>query len=413
MYGPDASNDVAIALGQRRCIHDPLDSFKLRHLERDVIVAPENSSMPTNRNRRKSLHLVWPKWENGFGDFIMSTLLPLGCELHRTGLRGMDTLGLSGVGYAKAIAPLQHKLRSVCTLERSTYGLVRCEQACYEEIHICELGTARPIAKRQTSQGARYESWRSCTHNPVLRRAAWRGMAALDTTYDAFPNANETALVGERGVLRVVIARRAGRRFITNLDDLLRHCERASGSAGWEGWRLQCTAPVLGGLSPEMLVRTLRAADVLVAMHGGDVINGLHMMPGRTVIELLNYDFRNARHDWKNQHQDMLQPALRFRRILVLPLPRSARTPPLDNTNKGRMKVAGTVDWGNPLIFKAVQGAWNQNAVLPWEELERELKQVLSQVIGNASRPGDEFCRWHPWNFACTVRGIVHHVHGH
>ena len=377
MYGPNSANDVAMALDQRRCILDPLDSFKLRHLEQDVFAALANATMPAAQDRRRSLHLVWPRWENGFGDFIMYTLLPLGCEWHRTGLSGMDTLGLSGVRFAKALAPLQQKLHSVCTLERSADGLLRCSQACYDEIHICEPGATRNTARRQTPQGAGYESWRRCTPNPVLRRAAWRGMAALDSPYAPLPNETATALVSQRGVLRVVLARRAGRRFIQNIDDLLRRCEQLSGSPGvWQGWRLHCTAPALGGLGPKALVSTMRAADVFVAMHGGDVINGLHMMPGRTVIELLNYEFRNARWDWKNQHMDMLQPVFRFRRI-VLPPPGSARSA-LGNGNVGLKN--GITDWGNPTVFKAVQSAWNQNSVLPWEALERELRHVVGNV---------------------------------
>lgn len=376
MHGPNAEDDVVMALDQRRCILDPLNSFKLRHLEQDVFAAPANSTMPTAHIRKRSLHLVWPRWENGFGDLIMYTLLPLGCEWHRTGLSGIDTLGLSGVRFANALAPLQQKLYSVCTLERSADGLSRCRQACYEKIHICEPGAARDTAQRQTPQGAAYQSWKRCTPKPVLRQAAWRGMTALDSPYAAVPDETATALVGQRGVLRVVIARRAGRRFIQNIDDLLSRCEQLSGSAGaWRGWRLHCTAPALRGLSPEALVRTMRAADVFVAMHGGDVIHGLHMLPGRTVVELLNYEFRNARWDWKNQHMDMLQPVLRFRRI-ILPPPGSVRAAPANTALKN-----GVTDWGNPKVFKAVQSAWNQDSMLPWEALEPELRHV----VGNAS----------------------------
>ena len=35
-----------------------------------------------------------------------------------------------------------------------------------------------------------------------------------------------------------------------------------------------------------------------VSMHGGDVINGLHLLPGRAVIELVNCGFHFAAWEW-------------------------------------------------------------------------------------------------------------------
>ena len=117
---------------------------------------------------------------------------------------------------------------------------------------------------------------------------------------------------------------------------------------------------------------TQRGADVFVAMHGGDAMNGMHMQaqsrpdlplgpptsapfppflkldrrmlaappqPGRTAIELLSYEFREARWDWRNQHRDMLVPVHRFRRI-VLPPPNA--TP----SSAGRWSSSETMDGG-------------------------------------------------------------------
>jgi hypothetical protein len=117
VYGTNASVDVAMMLDQRRCILDPLNSFKLRHLDRDIFVAASNASMPPPRRRRRALHLLWPKWERGYGDLVLSTLLPLGCELHRTSLSGIDELGISGVRYPAILAPIQRKT-GLCSLER-------------------------------------------------------------------------------------------------------------------------------------------------------------------------------------------------------------------------------------------------------------------------------------------------------
>ena len=43
------------------------------------------------------------------------------------------------------------------------------------------------------------------------------------------------------------------------------------------------------------VVRVMRGVDVFVSMHGGDMINGLHLRAGRTVVELVNHGFERAR----------------------------------------------------------------------------------------------------------------------
>ena len=37
-------------------------------------------------------------------------------------------------------------------------------------------------------------------------------------------------------------------------------------------------------------------------MHGGDVINGLHLLPGRSVIEVVNCGFQLAHWEWLEQN---------------------------------------------------------------------------------------------------------------
>ena len=77
-------------------IPEPLLPIRLRHLERDrscfrhpragpytcqTGIVHENSSKVMHRGRQSvsaTLTMVWPKWENGYGDVIAETMLPFG-----------------------------------------------------------------------------------------------------------------------------------------------------------------------------------------------------------------------------------------------------------------------------------------------------------------------------------------------
>ena len=75
VYGPNAVADVAQATTHRSAILDPLISFKRRHLEQDIFTVPTTARPPAAVG--SSLHMIWPKHEQGWGDTVMFTLLPL------------------------------------------------------------------------------------------------------------------------------------------------------------------------------------------------------------------------------------------------------------------------------------------------------------------------------------------------
>ena len=133
-HGRAAVAEVAALLKERRMLRDPLNSFKLRHLERDIFAS--NRTAAANATFRGSMHLFWPRWENGHSDMITSLLLPLGYLLYRGELpRGQ--LGLSGVRHARVVAPLRHAA-PLCTFERASPPLPRCRSACYASLAICQ-----------------------------------------------------------------------------------------------------------------------------------------------------------------------------------------------------------------------------------------------------------------------------------
>lgn len=274
---------------------------------------------------------------------MLSSLIPLGCELDRAGLSGMGELGISGARYPRALAPLQRRF-NVCSLERAVVRLPRCSEACYSEEHICEAGLARPYVRKRLAGGESFKAFKHCGHNQVKGRTAWRSAAALDNAlgFPIPPRARRAAPMqsSSRRVLHILFAQRAGRRYILNLDNLMSECAAASFPGGWS---LNCTALRMGSLAPEDLVRTMRTMDCFVGMHGGDMVHGIHLLPGRTVVELLNFEFRNARWDWRNQHKEILEPVMRFRRILL--------QPPGGEVRAASSHLSHTSDWASPAVL--------------------------------------------------------------
>ena len=95
-------------------------------------------------------------------------------------------------------------------------------------------------------------------------------------------------------VLKVIIARKHSwhGRSLLNGHELAKACSKSSVSDhSGVPWALSCQLIGLGSLPLRKVVSTMRSADVLVSMHGADVINGLHLPPGRAVIEIVNHNF--------------------------------------------------------------------------------------------------------------------------
>ena len=78
VYGNGSAASVQRALKDQRGLRDPLSSFTLRHLERDVFAHERYEQPSPGSSLDTSIHMFWPRWERGFGDFIMSTLAPMG-----------------------------------------------------------------------------------------------------------------------------------------------------------------------------------------------------------------------------------------------------------------------------------------------------------------------------------------------
>jgi hypothetical protein len=302
----------------------------MRHVERDIFV--HNASLtPEARVPNSSLAMLWPRFENGFGDLNRGTIVPLGYALARGFLPAH--LAISGVKNAHAFSPLL-AASSICTFEREAPPIPHCTSKCYDQLSICSLKTPQ-------------------------QAQAWLGMSALDERL-GFARAHATDLPllpsDMPREVRVVFARRRGRRLINNIDELLHQCEQRATLIA-PPLRFVCSAHHFSELQPEAVVATLRQADVFVAMHGGDVVNALHLRPGSAVFEAINqYMVRRwskatlvggVRYDgWLEQNRQVLLPLHRFER-LALPAQQQIKD-------------------------------WNDNANLPWEQLERALRELVT-----------------------------------
>ena len=261
VYGRGSVNAASIVAWEQRGIRDLLNSFVMRHVERDIFV--HNASLtPEARVPNSSLAMLWPRFENGFGDLNGGTIVPLGYALARGFLPAH--LAISGVKNAHAFSPLL-AASSICTFEREAPPIPHCTSKCYDQLSICSLKTPQ-------------------------QAQAWLGMSALDERL-GFARAHATDLPllpsDMPREVRVVFARRRGRRLINNIDELLHQCEQRATLIA-PPLHFVCSAHHFSELQPKAVVATLRQADVFVAMHGGDVVNALHLRPGSAVFEAIN-----------------------------------------------------------------------------------------------------------------------------
>lgn len=282
--------------------------------------------------------MIWPEWEAGFSEVLMWTLLPLGYLAH-IGKLPNTTWMISGVLRTRSWEPLVRMSRGVCTFERNdfvedtavTEPLPRCpESACFERLALCRL------------------------HHAVSHRKSWIGRARLDVAIGIaplpLPELDQLPWAAREAQLHVLVARRRSHhgRHLTNAHELIAACA----TAPLGRTRVICRHVDLSEGPLTQTVRTLRDADVLLGMHGGELINALHMPPGRTVIELVSHGFHTAPREWLDHYWLHLTPVLRHKRIVIPP-------PDLDQPTRSFLH------------------AWNADATLPLELLWQVLRAVV------------------------------------
>ena len=248
VFGPDAAADVQCAVKERLYLKDPIQSFKLRHLERDLF----NSSVvpPSVVHSGENFTMLWPFSEMSYGDFWRDTMIPLGHLLDAGMLPA--TLAFSGLPTGSGALPQTNavdglaKIRSICTFERESPGIPRCAPMCYETIRLCEIRE----------------------HGPVRGRLALSAMAALDTALGfPLPDFAAPSAAAVPGTLRVLFAARYARRFLVNQEELVAACN----GLVLGGWALRCELRNLAQTRMKEVVALMRGVDVFISMHGGTV----------------------------------------------------------------------------------------------------------------------------------------------
>ena len=303
-------------------IREPLLPNRLRHLEKDISHLPLDAREGSSESRLleaagamagvpfgwggDDLTMVWPQWENGFGDVIAHTLLPLAEYAHAGPLA--SPLAVSGLRYPilaqllKAIAP------RACASERPNPPLLpHCNSSCYAAINLCGLD-----------------------HLQV--KDAWAAAATLDRAV-GFRAANESnvtfvlppprASAGQGGSapppppppsppLRVLLAAReahrlkgtlTGDRLVVNQEELVETCGRGTVAVAGHELRLECRL-MPAGLAMAEQAAMMQWADVYACMWGGDSIHALHLRRGAIVIEMINQKFlQHGPWAWIGQHK--------------------------------------------------------------------------------------------------------------
>jgi len=331
VFGGHAAVDVNRTLKTLKGLADPLDSHKLRHLDRDIFTRPAEDVVPLPL-KHESAHMLWPKWEAGYADVVFPTLLPLGWELLQQRLPN-TTWMISGAHYTQLWEPFRRLSRGLCTFERDDQiedatvakPLGRCApKACFERLSLCDV------------------------KHPTHGRKAWLARAKLDEVLGLpQPLPHVPAVSTESGRLRVLFAVREGHRHLLNTRQLVEACPQVH----IQGWRISCIAQLLGALDVMEQIRMLREADVLVCMHGGDCTNGIHMRPGRATVEVVNYGFEKASRSWLDLFRVHLEPVIRHVRVVGPP-----------------------VTMGQPSVLMS----WNANGSLPLSTFRKVLHSIVS-----------------------------------
>ena len=270
-------------------LRDPILSMQNRHIERDIRMMP--TVQPEQRiSAGSEFTMMWPNWEAGFGDLTMWTILPLGFALHEQMVPN-GTVAISGALYSRAWLAFS-RARQLCTFERFDVYQVP------DGPHTIREMVRNPLPR--CPEVACYETIRLCEPLPLRREQSWRAQVTLDSLL-GFPQLSlaSRAAYGVHGRLRIVIARRLSwhGRSLLNGANITRDCRHmqlnvhSPGEGRPSRWELHCQHLSLGSLPLRRVVAILRETDVLVSMHGADVINGLHMPPGRAILEVVNYNF--------------------------------------------------------------------------------------------------------------------------
>lgn len=166
--------------------------------------------------------------------------------------------------------------------QQQLFGNKPCSRECFRAYL---LKSEAYFAKRPPMC---FEQLRLCSFQLTPRRARpWSAMQTLAAYYAGIPRTRTYVphMSAHDGTLRVVFILRATRRKLANVEQLVDACSQWQPQALPE-LRTHCSALSFStGLKAAAPV--LRRVDVLIGMHGGDLVNGLLQHAGASVLEIL------------------------------------------------------------------------------------------------------------------------------
>lgn len=194
---------------------------------------------------------------------------------------------------------------------------------------------------------------------------SYYGHASAGPSRLRFCDAEERTASGDCK-LHIGIVKRSGRRKLANLEGLLASCQ------AWRPLEVACSTISFGnGLLSA--AAELRRMDVLIAPHGADLINGLAMHAGASVLEVLPIFNRQA-----CPCDVFLNVFGAERRVFGFRL--DSRNPRFSVSNGRTMRLPGG---SGKTIHMA--GNFHSDLVPPWSALQRVLELITDRVRGDRS----------------------------
>ncbi len=269
-----------------REVHDPLNYFRLRHIE--------NCARLSTRQQETFVRgpistMIWVTWEEGFADQLLRSILPVAHAMRTQNWSA--PLMISGTLFPRIWTALGVP---VCTFEREVAGIARCATECYDRIRLCR--TIDVFGRKAYS-----------AHSFFANRVAPPTTVVVPGISSQYKR------------LRVIFAHRRPvnpqhTRSILNARELIAYCNVMRKV---HGWNVSCSGAYLADLRLLDAITLVRQNDVFVCMNGGDCAHGMHLARGRTVVETIPRGFEMAPDGWLNLYKSRMIPVLRHRRVIL------------------------------------------------------------------------------------------------
>lgn len=348
-YNSTISGSGALA----RCRGDADEGDNRPHW--NLVDAAATSTAIWRAERRRFGMIWWPVFPMGFSEAFGNNALPIH-QLVAAGWLPPDAELLPASSWFDYwYQPFSS--RPLDTMQRLEQ---RADTRCYRQLAVCKLASFVFDHTFQTERNG-WRPWSAMQSVvdgiPELRGEARRLAEAWRRPSLMLPVGDGSSLASE---LSVVFVDRPGRRKLENAAVLAQSLD----GTRVLGTRVAATTHRFGlrGFADD--VRRMRTADVLVGPHGADLLNGLLMHAGASLVEIRGYLFTGALGTWSRWYEDMFA----FEDIVHHYVHELGVQ---ETVGAAQLQASA----GRPLN---AHNTWNLNMVLPEELLTRTLQEIVS-----------------------------------